>query len=199
MQNETDIKAKNSMARISLIIGVLGLPTAGIFCIGGLIGLVLGERGFNNAKKFPEKYGGKRIAIAGIITNFLALVLGVIAVLMPGMYGARKSANQSTAQGYLRSIAAAEITYFETHKRYGSLHELFRENLIDGGFSEPIKLQYRFSIETTEEPPTFCVHADRVESSSGYRDLNISEDGIIRYIESNNKGSVARGAGTPVK
>ena len=47
-------------------------------------------------------------------------------------------------------------------------------------------------------PDTYCVHADRASDSTANRDFNITERGIVHYIESPSKGTVERGAGTPI-
>ena len=64
---------------ISLVLGILGLVT--ICCYGGIpfgIGaIVTGFLGMKNADSNPHRYGGKGMAIAGLILGAAGLLIGV--------------------------------------------------------------------------------------------------------------------------
>jgi hypothetical protein len=76
-----------TLAIVSLVCGILGL------CCGvlGPVGLITGYMAYNNANKNPMMYGGRGLALGGMITGGLAtllLILGIIlniagVVLMP--------------------------------------------------------------------------------------------------------------------
>lgn len=63
-----------------------GLAVAGfIFCLSGILsflGLILCAVGLSQIKKYPEKYKGKGLAIAGIIVGIIALVIFVTLAIL---------------------------------------------------------------------------------------------------------------------
>lgn len=95
----------NVMAIISLIAGILSIPT---FCtvagaiILGLVAVVLGFLGRNQAKNTGQ---GAGIALAGIITGAIGIVLGLIYVLFIGA-----AVSSVGGLGGLMTQAAATLT-----------------------------------------------------------------------------------------
>jgi hypothetical protein len=70
-----------TLAIVSLVCGILGL------CCGilGPVGLITGYMAYNNANKNPAQYGGRGLALGGMITGALAtllLILGIIINLL---------------------------------------------------------------------------------------------------------------------
>lgn len=111
------------MAIASLVIGIVGIPTFGIFVVGGIVGLVLGIIALVRASKNPAVYGGKALAIGGIIANGLAIVLipliGMMAAIaIPSLLRARVSANEAAAIGDTRSVISAQMTYSSANGGY---------------------------------------------------------------------------------
>lgn len=107
---------RKGFAIASLVLGILSIPTLGLLGVGCIVGLVLGIVALNRAIKKPAVYGGKGLAVAGIVTNSLAIVLapiiGIIAAIaIPSLLRARVSANEAQAIGDTRSIISAEMTY----------------------------------------------------------------------------------------
>jgi hypothetical protein len=76
---------RRGMAVASLALGVLGLFTFGLLGVGAIVGLILGGVALWKAAKTPAEYGGRGIAIAGVLTNgaagALALFLGVLMLI----------------------------------------------------------------------------------------------------------------------
>lgn len=73
---------------ISLILGILALLVA-CFLGGiplGVIAVVLGILALNNEKRDPVKYGGKGMAIAGIVTGIIGFLISVF-ILLAAMAG----------------------------------------------------------------------------------------------------------------
>ena len=68
---------------ISLVLGVLGFVT--ICCYGGfplgLAAVITGYLGMKNADQNPQKYGGKGMAIGGLILGAIGLISGVIFII----------------------------------------------------------------------------------------------------------------------
>ena len=110
-------KLKQGMAITSLVLGVLGLPTGGCVGVGGLAGVILGIVALVKANSSPNEYGGKGLAIGGIVTSGLSLVLapaiiGIIAAIaIPSFLRARVSANEAAAIGDLRTFISAQAAY----------------------------------------------------------------------------------------
>jgi len=68
---------QNGLATASMILGVVGLFT-GLFCFGpipGIAALILGLIGLNQINKSPQTTTGKPMAIVGIITGSLSLLV----------------------------------------------------------------------------------------------------------------------------
>jgi hypothetical protein len=67
-----------TMAIVSLVCGILGL------CCGvlGPIGLIVGYIAFNNANKNPAQYGGRGLALGGMITGGIATLLMILGIMI---------------------------------------------------------------------------------------------------------------------
>jgi hypothetical protein len=75
---------RKGLAIASLVLGLIGLLTFGLFGVGAMIGLVLGGLAIWKATKQPAEYGGRGMAVGGLISNAvggaLAVVLGLLIV-----------------------------------------------------------------------------------------------------------------------
>ena len=73
-----------TLPTIALVLGILSLFL--ICCYGGfyfgLAALIVGFIGMSNSSKDPQKYGGKGLAIAGMIMGGVSLVFAVLAILI---------------------------------------------------------------------------------------------------------------------
>lgn len=84
-QNQPLVQGQDqTLPTVSLILGILSLLF--ICCYGGipfgLIALITGYLGITNANKNPMQYGGKGLAIAGIITGGLSFVLTILFIFL---------------------------------------------------------------------------------------------------------------------
>ena len=111
---------RTGMAIASLVLGILGLPCAGLFGLGALAGLILGIIALVKAKNEPALYGGSGMAIGGIVTSALGLLFIPIiaAIAIPSLLRARVSANEAQSIGDIRSVLSAEATYASTNGGY---------------------------------------------------------------------------------
>jgi len=76
--------ADQTLPTFSLILGILAFLTGCVFA-GiplGALSVILGVMGLNNEKRDPSKYGGKGMAIAGIVTGVIGFLLSVFMVLV---------------------------------------------------------------------------------------------------------------------
>jgi hypothetical protein len=58
---------RKGLAIASLVIGLIGLVSFGLFGVGAMIGLVLGGVAIWKATKQPDEYGGRGIAVGGVV------------------------------------------------------------------------------------------------------------------------------------
>src|SRR5262245_33581333 len=103
-QNQTS----KGLAVASLILGILSIPTLGLLGVGAITAIVLGSIALNRIKKEPAAYGGKGMAIAGIITSAVALLLSVVfgllaAIAVPNFYLNKRHLRESQALNSLRA------------------------------------------------------------------------------------------------
>ena len=125
---------RKGLATWSLVLGVLSIPCMGLFGIGALAGLILGIVALVKANREPAVYGGSGMAIGGIVTSCVGLVLLPIlaAIAIPSLLRARVSANEAQAIGDIRTVISAQRTYASTNGGYfdtldclATTHELY--------------------------------------------------------------------------
>lgn len=79
----------NSMALTGMILGICSI-TIGLVCCGpvfGIAGIIFSIIGLNRIKSNPGM-GGRGMAIAGLVTSILGVVVGVVLGLIFGLAGA---------------------------------------------------------------------------------------------------------------
>jgi hypothetical protein len=94
---------KKGLAIASLVLGIASIP----WCFGLLAGLpaiILGFIGAKRAKHDPKGYGGRGLAMAGIVLGCLSLAYPVVA---PSFSGAKGTAERIQCTSNLRIIGAA--------------------------------------------------------------------------------------------
>jgi Domain of unknown function (DUF4190) len=114
---------RRGYAIASLVLGILSLPTAGLLLVGAVVAVVLGVIGLVKADREPDEYGGKGIAITGIVLAALSIVLlpvvGIVAAIaIPSLLRARISANEAAALADVRQLVAAERQYQQGNAGY---------------------------------------------------------------------------------
>lgn len=176
---------KSGLAIASMVLGILGIATS-ILLIGVLIapvGLILGIVALVKANRYPQTYGGKGFAIAGIVTSstIVLLIPMIAAIAIPNLLAARRAANEGSAVSTLRMLSAAESVYMNsTEGKCGDVKTLIATKLIDVSLAESEKNGYRFLVVNL--PFGGCeVLATPISASGGMRSFYYStEDGIIR-------------------
>ena len=133
-------------------------------------------------------------------------IIGIVAAIaIPNLLQARKTANEASAIGALRTCASAEVTYQGNNNTYGTLAQLNTAKLIDTTVSSSTattapKSGYWFdNVVAAPDATDFCVGAAPAAASSGDRRFNVIEDGVVRF-ESSAAGTTqcADGAGSPL-
>ncbi len=126
-------------------------------------------------------------------------IIGIIAAIaIPNLLSARKSANESSAVGTLRTCATAEVTYANNNNTYGTLAQLNTAGLIDSAVSGgSAKSGYQYT-SVSVNTGSFCIQATRSGAGSGNRDFNVIEDGTVRFVASATPAAVAHDSGAPI-
>lgn len=114
---------KKGLAVASLVLGVASLPFLACFGIGllfALVGGVLGVVALLKASREPHAYGGKGMAVAGLVCSGLSLLLVpvVAAIAIPSLLRARVSANEVAAIGDVRAVISAQTAYASANGGY---------------------------------------------------------------------------------
>ena len=104
------------MAMAAMILGILSLPSFGCFGIGAILAIVLGSIAYSRTNKEPDVYGGRGMAISGMVmggVSFLMIpVIGIIAAIaIPSLLRARVASNEAVAIGDTRTVISAEVAY----------------------------------------------------------------------------------------
>jgi type II secretory pathway pseudopilin PulG len=183
---------KKGLAVASLVIGILNFLLFGIFVVPLVVGIVISIVALNKVKRYPQEYGGKSLAIGGLVTNvvttvLLVPVLIIAAIAIPNLLAARRAANEGATIKALRTIHSAEATYQARRGDgdYGTLTDLHGDSLISADLASGVKSGYRFKVEvlsrTKDRPAGFEVVAVPTEyGSTGRRSFFIDETGVIR-------------------
>ena len=80
-ESKNVVDRKKGGAITSLICGIMGgfIPTLGI------VAVIFGHIAISKIKKQPELYGGKGMAIAGLILGYLIIILSLIKGVLKGL------------------------------------------------------------------------------------------------------------------
>jgi len=149
-----------------------------------------------------KKRRASRRAQAGfsLIELLIAItIIGIMAaVAVPSLLRYLKTGRETAAIQSLREIHNSQATYQALRGRFATLKELVDNELLDKGYAAGTAINGYVYKDSDVTPDTYCVHADRASDSTANRDFNITERGIVHYIESPSKGTVERGSGTPI-
>jgi hypothetical protein len=107
----------------SLVLGILSIPTLGLLLVGAMASVILGVVALVKESRQPEEYGGKGMAITGIVLAGVSILLvpfvGIVAAIaIPSLLRARVSANEATAIGDVREVITAEARYQKANAGY---------------------------------------------------------------------------------
>lgn len=97
-----------------MAIGALVCGIVGFGCpLVGLVGLILGIVAVARVGRNPEQYGGKGLAIGGICTGALSLLLIplMISIFLPSLSRARELSKRTVCSAQLRGIGQALYIY----------------------------------------------------------------------------------------
>lgn len=78
-------KSTNGFAIASMVIGIVSSLACYLGIFTGVLGLVLGLVALSQIRAAPERIGGKGMAIAGIVTSTIAIVIWVGLIVLIGL------------------------------------------------------------------------------------------------------------------
>lgn len=178
---------QNGLAVAALVLGIISFFTFGLLGIGAIAGIVLAVKAMGRVSREPYRYGGRGMAIAGLILSITSLAttvpVGVIAAIaIPNLLAARRAANEASAINSLRKISSAEFTYQSTYAKFGTLEELCATGLIDDKLASGTKSGYKFAVTLdSTNPEAFEVTGvPETYRSSGTRSFYVDETFVIR-------------------
>lgn len=184
---------KTGLAVGSLVMGIISFLTLSLLGVGAVAGIILASVALARTKQNPSKYGGKGMAIAGLVLSISSFVIvvpvGIIAAIaIPNLIAARRAANEASTLVSLREITIAEDSYYSMNEQYGTLDQLAAAQLIRPNLASGIKNGYRFKIDlSTHEDmaqPGFEALAVPVSyPNSGRRSFYVDETGVIRAAD----------------
>ncbi|HLM02703.1 MAG TPA: DUF4190 domain-containing protein [Pyrinomonadaceae bacterium] len=174
-------KQKSGLAIASLVLGLIGCFFA------SPVGLILGIIAVVKANRRPHEYGGKGLAIAGIVLNGLGILFlpVIVAIAVPNLMAARRAANEAGAIATMRAISDAEHKYMASMSGIcGDIQTLIAGKLInDLSLAKNEKNGYRFMVANL--PGKGCeIHATPLTTSHGTRSFFYStEDRVMRAAD----------------
>jgi type II secretory pathway pseudopilin PulG len=126
-------------------------------------------------------------------------IIGIMAaVAVPGLLSYLKTGRETAATSTLKNIHNSQAQYQAVRGKFGTLKELADNDLLEKSYASGQPINGYTYTDSDISADTYCVHADRVSDSTANRDFNITERGIVNYVESKSKGTVARGEGVPL-
>ena len=127
---------------------------------------------------------GQTVAIVVAVLVVGVLFVGIVAAIaIPSLIRARAAANESAAIGTLRLISKAEILYFRSHSKYGTLSDLAQAGLIDSSLTNEVERNgYTFrEVKASANSFEFCAEPVETITVAG-RAYNLTEEFAIRYL-----------------
>lgn len=153
-----DGKKRKGLAVASLVLGILSLMTFSLLGVGALTALIMGIVAAVRASKNPQVYGGRGLAVGGIVTSVFSLVMIVplmiiAAIAIPNLLASRRAANEASAIYSVRQIVGAEATYSSTEGagEFGSMEDLARTGLVNANLAAGVQSGYRFVLVATSD------------------------------------------------
>ena len=178
---------EKGLAIAAMILGILSFLSFGMVGVGAIVGIVLSVKAMGRVSREPWRYGGRSMAIAGLVLSITSLAsavpLGIVmAIAIPNLMASYRAANEGSAQASIRTISQAEMTYQGTAARFGTLEELAASGLIDPKLSSGIKNGYTFTVTLdSDNPEGFAVTGVPVTyGKTGIRSFYIDETFVMR-------------------
>lgn len=213
-QPEPTGNKKSGLAIFSLVAGILSVPplfSFVILLIGGILSLIFGVGGFiagvviglcvipaglvtgivavKRVKRAPHIYGGKGMAIGGIVCSSTGFVIipVIAAIAIPNLLASRRAANEGSAIQSLRKLNAAQATFVATvgSGNCGELSQLRSAGLVDEKIAGGTMNGYKYELAFDNSKRSCFAYATPESLSMGTRSFLLSDDGVIHAAVKN--------------
>jgi prepilin-type N-terminal cleavage/methylation domain-containing protein len=117
-----------------------------------------------------------------LVVTLLAII---IAVAVPSLLGAKKSANEGAAIVALRSLTSAQLQYRVRFRFYGSVTNLEQAGSLDDSWRDMRRNGYTFtSVVPLGGIFWYATATPEIQGITGDRHFYVDETGIIRHRQS---------------
>jgi Tfp pilus assembly protein PilE len=134
--------------------------------------------------------------IIGVIAMVLLALIALGAILIgAGFYGwkaAQRAGNEAATMQNVKTIAAVEIQYYNTHNRtFGTLDQMIKEELLTAKFSgnPPAADGYIFTLsvttKTSSRPASYTLNADPQNAATGRNHFYIDSSDSTIHVNPN--------------
>ena len=180
---------QKGLAIFALILGIVSFLTFSLFLVGAIVGIVVSSKAMGRARREPWQYGGRGLAIAGLVLSIVSLtsiipILFIAVISIPNLMASYRAANEGSAIHSLRQIASAQAVYQSTTSKYATLEELADKGLIDAKLGSGTKNGYKFTVELTADEENVegfaAVGVPETYRTSGIRSFYTDETSVIR-------------------
>lgn len=186
---------RTGMAIAALVCGIVGIAV----CMPvGIVGLILGIIATTRASREPERYGGKGLAIAGICTGGVSLLMIpvialMISMLLPSLARAREITKRAVDASNLRGIGQAMLVY--AHDNDHHFPPDFQALLDDGSITAqqltdpssanlPPRCDYYYVVGLTSDDPADWIVAYCDPANHGGEGANILYvNGRVEFVK----------------
>ena len=180
---------EKGLAIFALILGIVSFFTFGMLLVGAIVGIVVAAKAMGRVRREPWRYGGRGIAIAGLVLNIVSLssvvpIALIAAIAIPNLLASRRAANEYSAIRSLHEISLAQATYQSNFGKYGTLEELAAQRLINPRLSSGTRNGYIFTVVLTADEMNVegfaAVGVPETYRSSGIRSFYVDETSVMR-------------------
>lgn len=199
-------KPRTGMAIASLVCGILGL----LSCLpAGIVGCILGIVATVRANRDPARYGGKGLAISGICTGGVSVLMVpvlalMISIMLPSLARAREITKRAVSASNLRGIGQAAMVYaFDNGKVFPPNFQ----TLITDGTCTPRQLinpssgrtagcdYYYVTGLTSDDPRDWIVAYEDPNQHQGEGANVLYVDGTVQFLKEKPGGQFAKEIG----
>jgi Tfp pilus assembly protein PilE len=143
---------------------------------------------------------GKSIIIGAAALVLLA-ILAVCAIFFAAYYGwheAQRAGDEAATVQDLKTIAAVEIQYYNTHSRtFGTIDQLIKEKMLTSKFAgePPTADGYLFSLKVTPKPSaqlsSYALNADPQRASTGGKHFYLDSSSETIHVSQDQPANAA--------
>jgi Tfp pilus assembly protein PilE len=133
--------------------------------------------------------------VIGIVAVVLLVAIAFAVVLVAGLYGwkaAQRAGNEAATMQNLKTIAAVEAQYYNTHNRtFGTIDQMVKEGMLTSKFSgnPAVADGYFFRLiitpRTSAHPASYTLNADPQSTATGQNHFYIDSNSESVHVNAN--------------